>query len=78
MQKLADRGHEAVSYDIADGENLFDLPTLESAVRNVDVVYHAAAEANLNNMRTLDGGRSGILCNVSATDNLAFVCAKHQ
>jgi nucleoside-diphosphate-sugar epimerase len=78
MQKLTDIGHEAFSYDIVDDQDLLNLPMLELAVKNVDIVYHAAAEANLNNMRTLEGGRSGISRNVGATDNAAYLCAKHQ
>ena len=77
-QKLTHVGHEAFSYDIVDGQDLFDLPTLELAVKNVDVVYHAAAEANMNNMRALDGARAGVLCNVGSTDNIAYLCAKHH
>ena len=78
IQKLADMGHEAFSYDLADGQDLLDLPTLEPAVKSADIVYHAAAEANLNNMRTLERGRRGISRNVSATDNVAYLSAKHQ
>lgn len=78
VKKLTRMGHEVSSYDIVEGQDLFDLPTLERAIRNVDVIYHAAAEANLNNMTTLDGARRGVWRNVVATDNVAFLCAKHR
>jgi nucleoside-diphosphate-sugar epimerase len=78
VKKLTNMSHEACSYDIVDGQDLFDIPALETAVETIDVVYHAAAEANLNYMRTLDGARGGMSRNVSATDNVAYVCAKHH
>jgi len=78
MQKLTALGHEPISYDLIDGQDLFNLDQLEEAVKGVDVVYHLAAEANLNNMRTLDGGKSGMVRNVGATDNVAYACAKYK
>lgn len=78
MKKLEELGHEPVSYDIVDGQDLFDMEQLEAAIKGADVVYHVAAEANLNNMRTLEGARSGVLRNVGATDNVAYLCAKHR
>lgn len=78
IQKLTDLGHEASSYDLVDGQDLLDLVMLEPAVTNADAIYHAAAEANLDNMRALDGGRSGISRNIGATANVAYLCAKHR
>jgi UDP-glucuronate 4-epimerase len=78
MAKLANLGHEPISYDLIDGEDLFDMARLEAAIVAVDVVYHVAAEANLNNMRTLDGARNGMARNVIATENVAYLCAKHS
>lgn len=78
MKKLESLGHDPVSYDIVDGQDLFDVPLLEAAIQGVDVVYHVAAEANLNNMRTLEGARNGIMRNVGATDTVAYLCAKHH
>ena len=77
VAKLRDVGHEPISYDLIDGQDLFDMEKLEIAIQGVDAVYHLAAEANLNNMRTLEGGRDGIHRNVTATDNVAYLCAKH-
>ncbi len=77
MQKLQEMGHEPVSYDIADGQDLFDLPALEAAIKNVDVVYHLAAEANLNFMRDIEGAHRGSILNVGGTEHVAYLCAKH-
>jgi len=78
MLKLKELGHEPISYDMADGQNLFDLPTLEEAIKNVDVVYHLAAQANFNYMRTLEGAHDGVILNVGATEHVAYLCAKHR
>ncbi len=78
MKKLKSLGHEPISYDILDGQDLFNLGTLEEAIKNTDAVYHLAAEANLNYMRTIEGAHSGIILNIGATDNVAHLCAKHK
>src|SRR3989344_5012501 len=78
MRKLQELGHEAISYDILDGEDLFDLPKLEAAIQWAEVVYHSAAQANLNYMRTIEGAHHGIILNIGATDNVAHLCAKHK
>lgn len=77
MRKLEELGHEPVSFDIVDGQDLFNLEQLEAAIKNVDVVYHLAAQANLNYMRTLDGARDGMILNIGATEHVARLCAKH-
>jgi len=77
MDKLKKMGHEPVSYDIVDGQDLFDMEKLEAAIRNSDAVYHVAAEADLTRMMALDDGRRGLISNVGATDNVAYLCAKH-
>ncbi len=77
MEKLAQMGHEPVSYDIVDGQDLFDMEKLEAAIKDVHAVYHVAAEADLTRMTTLNDGRRGLIANVGATDNVAYLCAKH-
>lgn len=77
MERLRQLGHEPVSYDIVDGQDIFDLDQLEAAVMAADAVYHIAAEADLTRMMTLDGGKRGVIANVAQTDNLAYLCAKH-
>ncbi|MGC9602316.1 MAG: NAD-dependent epimerase/dehydratase family protein [Minisyncoccia bacterium] len=78
MTKLAELGHEAVSYDILDGQDLFDVPALEQAIQKVDAVYHLAAEANLNYMRDIEGAHRGTVLNLGTTDNVAYLCAKYK
>lgn len=78
MEKLAEMGHEPFSYDVLDGQDLFDEAKLEAAVKGADMVYHLAAQANLNYMRSLEGARDGILLNVGATEILARLCAQHR
>ena len=77
MDRLRTLGHEPISYDIVDGQDLHDIEKLEAAIKSVDAVYHVAATANLNHMRTLEGAQNGILQNVNATHNVAHLCAKH-
>jgi len=78
MEKLRALGHEPISYDIADGQDLFEIKALEEAVKGVDVVYHLAAEANLNTMRDIEGAHRGSVLNMLGTENVAYVCAKHH
>jgi nucleoside-diphosphate-sugar epimerase len=78
VAQLAAHGHTPVSYDIVDGQDLFDTEKLEAAIQDADIVYHVAAEANLNNMRTFEGARDGMRRNVQATENVAYLSAKHK
>ena len=77
VTQLRSLGHEVASYDIVDGQDLFDLEALEAAIVGVEAVYHIAAEADLTRMMDLDGGKRGVLANVGQTDNVAYLCAKH-
>lgn len=77
MEKLRELGHDVASYDIADGQDLFDLPKLEEAIRGVDAVYHCAAEANLNFMRDAEGAHRGTILNIGGTEHVAYLCAKY-
>lgn len=77
MQKLSELGHEPRSYDLVDGQDIFNLPQLEAAVKDVDAVYHLAAEANLNCMRELEGAHRGVVLNVGGTERVAYLCAKY-
>jgi len=78
IEKLHELGHEAISYDIADGQDLFEVKALEEAVKGVDVVYHLAAEANLNTMRDIEGAHRGSVLNILGTENVAYACAKYH
>jgi len=77
ISKLSELGHEPVSYDMVDGQDLFDLPALEQAIQGADAVYHLAAEANLNYMRDIEGAHRGTMLNVGGTEHVAYLCAKH-
>jgi UDP-glucose 4-epimerase len=77
MEKLSELGHEAVSYDLVDRQDIFKLPQLEGVIKGVDAVYHLAAEANLNRMRDLEGAHHGAVLNVGGTECVAYLCAKY-
>ncbi|MDZ4226353.1 MAG: SDR family oxidoreductase, partial [Patescibacteria group bacterium] len=78
MKKLTELGHTPISYDLVDGQDLFNLEQLEAAITGVDAVYHLAAEANLNYMRDLEGAHRGTILNIGATEHVAYLCAKHK
>jgi UDP-glucose 4-epimerase len=40
---LAEAGHAALGYDLEDGRDILDLPTLREAIRGCDAVIHSAA-----------------------------------
>lgn len=77
MDKLSELGHEPVSYDLVDGQDILDLPQLEKAIKDVDAVYHLAAEPNLNCMREVEGAHHGTILNVGGTECVAYLCAKY-
>ncbi len=76
--RLTADGHTVMGYDIVDGNDLLDLELLESFVMDADVVYHIAAQADLTQMTDIEGARSGVLRNVEATHNVAYLCAKYK
>ncbi len=78
MAKLEELGHTPISYDIVDSQDLFNMEALEAAIKSVDAVYHVAAEADLTRMMTLEDGHRGVGQNVSATESVAYLCAKHK
>lgn len=78
LEKLSEMGHEPTSYDLVDGLDIFNLPQLEKAVKGVDVVYHLAAEANLNHMRDIEGAHRGAVLNIGGTECVAYLCAKYS
>jgi len=62
-----------------NGQNLLDLNQLESSIKNIDVVFHIAAQADLTIMsKSLEDSREGVLRNVNATHNVAYLCAKYK
>ncbi|MDO8555510.1 MAG: NAD-dependent epimerase/dehydratase family protein [bacterium] len=77
-ERLGKIGHNVVGYDIIDGDDLHDLKNLEEKIKQVDIVFHIAAAADLTKMFDIEGGRKGVLDNVEATHNVAYLCAKHK
>jgi len=77
-KRLVSLGHEVIGYDIIDGFDLLDLKTLESYIKDVDVVFHMAAQADLTKLTDLEKGRDAIAQNVYATDNVAYLCTKYK
>lgn len=79
VQKLREMGHDVYPYDIVDGKDLLNLTQLEEAIKQVDIVYHIAAQADLTQMqKSVEDGRKGVLINVEGTHNVAYLCAKHN
>ena len=77
-QRLADNGHAIEGYDRVDGKDLLDVARLEESIRGADVVFHVAAQADLTQMaESVDAGRLGVRDIVTATDNVAHLCATH-
>lgn len=76
--RLKELGYEVIGYDLAQGKDLLDLATLEETIKQVDVVYHIAAQADLTKMVDLNGAYKGVVANVYATNNVAFLCAKYN
>lgn len=79
VEKLREAGHEVYTYDIVDNQDLLNLGQLEMAIGNVEVVFHVAAQADLTQMsQSPQAGRDGVMRNVEATHNVAYLCAKYD
>jgi len=79
VEKLQAMGHEAYPYDIVNGDDLMDMDKLDRAVQGADIVYHIAAEADLTKMSGNPAeGYVGVMKNVYATHNVAYLCATHR
>ena len=73
--ELTRRDHDAVSFDIVDGQNLLDTEAVLRAVEGKDVVYHLAAVADLNYAR--EHPRQTMDINIVGTINVADACERH-
>jgi len=78
VNSLREEGHEVVEYDIADGQDILDTEQLDAAVKDVDIVYHIAAQADLTKITDIEKGRECVKLNVDGTQNVAFACAKYN
>jgi nucleoside-diphosphate-sugar epimerase len=78
VEHLKGDGHEVVPYDIGLGQDILDLAQFEDAVKNVDVVYHIAAQADLTKITDIERGKWNTDINVTGTHNAAYLCAKYN
>jgi len=78
VHALGEKGHEVIGYDITEGRDILNLDQLDTAIREVDIVYHIAAQADLTKITDLDKGKICVDLNVTGTQNVAHVCAKHH
>lgn len=76
VEKLKKQGHQVFPFDIQTGQDLMDFEQLEKAIKDVDVVYHLAAQANFIQM--IDKPYEGTVLNIDATHNVANLCAKYK
>ncbi len=78
VSKLTEMGHKVTGFDIVKGQDLLDIVALEPLVKECDVIYHIAAEADLTRMTSLEGAEKGFYYNVVATNNVAYLAAKYN
>jgi len=78
-KKLIDLGYEVYGFDVVDGDDLLNFNKIEEAIKKVDVVYHIAAQADLNDMvMDFDKAKMGMEINITATQNISLICAKYN
>jgi UDP-glucose 4-epimerase len=75
--KLTQADIKVIPYDIAEGYDILNAEQLRDTIEkeNVDIVFHAAAEANLYSMEEASGAQKGIDINVKGTMNVVSVCS---
>lgn len=77
--RLREMGHDVIGFDIVRGQDLLDAQSVDRAVKDCDIVYHIAAQADLTQMsKSVLDGRKGVRINVEGTHNVAYSCAKHN
>ncbi len=78
-KKLADLNYKVAGFDILNGDDLLDFERLENVIKNVEVVFHFAADINMNDMETgIDEVNKALSTNIIGTQNVAFLCAKYK
>jgi nucleoside-diphosphate-sugar epimerase len=78
VSELTLLGHSVTGIDIINGIDILDLEKLETIIPNYDVIYHIAAQANLNHMKDIPNAKKGMDVNVIGTHNIAYLCAKYN
>lgn len=76
VEKLKERGHEIIPYDVVTGQNLMNFQQLSKAIQECDEVLHIAAAADLNWIK--EHPYDGVILNIAATHNVAHLCAKYK
>lgn len=78
-KKLLELGYEVYGFDIVEGDDLLNFSKVEGIIKKVDIVYHIAAQADLNDMaRDFDKAKSGLDINITATQNISLLCSKYN
>ena len=76
VKKLEELGHIVIPYDILTGQNLMNFQQLEETIKESDIVFHLAAQANLNFLK--ERPYDGTILNVGCTHNVAHLCSKYK
>jgi len=74
-KRLLREGHDVKEFDAWTGNNLLDIKQLRMATKGVKVVYHLAAEADLNNAKKFTLPAMNV--NVAGTYYLAQACSEN-
>ena len=67
-----------VPFDLSQGKNILHVFQLEKDIKNCDVIFHIAAQADLYKMQTYEGALEGSRVNIVGTLNIAQLCAKYK
>lgn len=78
VNELEGRGHIVVPFDILTGQDILNEKQVEKAVKDVDAVFHIAAQADLTKITDLKTGKICNDLNVLGTYNFAHACAIHK
>lgn len=69
-------GHRVKSFDVMDKENILNQEQIETAVQDMDSVFHLAAIADLSHVR--EHPKTSVEQNVQGTLNVLEACRKHH
>jgi len=67
-----------IPFDKKCGKDLLNIKQLEKSIQKCEIVVHAAAEANFENMEVFDKSYSSTSMNIQGTHNIAHLCSKHE
>src|SRR5688500_3796433 len=69
-------GHVVSGFDIVNGDDILDERAVEAAVKEVDAVYHIAAQADVTKIVDAETSKICTDINVLGTYNMARACAE--